>query len=208
MSAKHLALQVELPAVYTADIEGLREFQGDATESEFLLNCVGEPSVVRIRMEVSGEKDSCVVEVWGHIRDAKLVEPSRGYEPGTALTDEQLAENGVRLLRDERGYEWCQVPGDAPEDAPPETDAVHRGAIEPQRDADDLEELRLAVHKRLGGTTLEITSWAEAGVDVRWTRIYSDGVESDERFVNAPTMDAALRAILAHEDAWDAEEAE
>ena len=65
------------------------------------------------------------------------------------------------------------------------------------------------VLKRLGlGARLEITSWAEAGVDVRWTRIYSDGVESDERFVNAPTMDAALRAILAHEDAWDAEEAE
>ena len=129
MSAKHLALQVELPAVYTADIEGLREFQGDATESEFLLNCVGEPSVVRVRMEVSGEKDSSVVEVWGHIRDAKLVEPSRGYGPGTALTDEQLAENGVRLLRDERGCEWCQVPGDAPEDAPPETDAVHPFAL-------------------------------------------------------------------------------
>ena len=113
--AKHLALQVELPAVYTADIEGLREFVGDfTTEGEFLLNCVGEPSVVRVRMEISGEKDSDVVEVWGYVRDAALVEPSVGYGPDETLTDEQLAENGARLLRDERGCEWCRVPADPP----------------------------------------------------------------------------------------------
>jgi hypothetical protein len=106
---KHLALVIELPCMYTDDIDGLREFKFDATESDFLLNTVGEPSVVRLRMEISGEKDSEVVEVWGYVREAQLVEPSRGYGDGPKLTDEQLSEQGgYKLMRDEDACEWCQ----------------------------------------------------------------------------------------------------
>lgn len=92
---KHLALVIELPCMYTADIDGLREFKGDfESESDFILNCVGEPGVVRVRMEIGGEKESDVIEVWGYVREAQLVEPSRGYETKEPhLTDEQLAAN-------------------------------------------------------------------------------------------------------------------
>lgn len=107
-NGKHLALVIELPDTYTADIDGLREYQDEMPESDFLLNCVGEPSIVRVRMEIAGEKDSDVVEVWGHVREAKLVEPSRGYGPGPVLTGEQLAQNGWKLTRDEDACEWCQ----------------------------------------------------------------------------------------------------
>lgn len=107
---KHLALVIELPDTYTADIDGLREFKDDMSESEFLLNCVGEPSIVRVRMEIAGEKDSSVVEVWGHVREAMLVEPGLGYvtaEPH--LTGEQLATHGgSKLMRDGDGCEWCE----------------------------------------------------------------------------------------------------
>jgi hypothetical protein len=114
-SDQHLALVIELPCMYTADIAGLREFQDGMSESDFLLNCCGDPGVVRLRMEVSGEKDSEIVEVWGRIREAQLVETSKGYvthEPH--LTDEQLNAHGWKLMRDERACEWCQY--HAPED--------------------------------------------------------------------------------------------
>lgn len=95
--------------MYTADIDGLREFKGDESESDFILNCIGEPGVVRVRMEISGEKDSSIVEVWGSVREAQLVEPSRGYGDGPKLTDDQLAEQGgYKLTRDEDACEWCQ----------------------------------------------------------------------------------------------------
>lgn len=107
---KHLALVIELPCMYTADIDGLREFKADdGSESNFLLNCCGDPGIVRLRMEISGEKDSEVVEVWGYVREAQLVEPSRGYGIGAKLTDDQLAEHGgFKLTRDEDACEWCQ----------------------------------------------------------------------------------------------------
>lgn len=105
----HLALVIELPCMYTADIDALREFQDGMGESDFLLNCCGEPGVVRLRMEISGEKDSEVVEVWGRVREARLVEPSKGYGDGPKLTDEQLADQGgFKLTRDEDACEWCQ----------------------------------------------------------------------------------------------------
>jgi hypothetical protein len=103
MSAtKHYGFLVEVPALHTADLDELRKVDAEwETESEFLLNCCGEPSIVRMRMEISGEKDSEVVEVWGYVRQAQLVEPSRGYESAQPhLTDEQLAEHGFRLVPD------------------------------------------------------------------------------------------------------------
>lgn len=109
MSSKHLALVIELPDTYTDDIEGLREYKDDDSESDFLLNCIGEPSIVRVRMEISGEKDSEIVEVWGSVREAMLVEPGRGYGDGPHLTGTQLAEHGgYKLMRDEDACEWCQ----------------------------------------------------------------------------------------------------
>jgi hypothetical protein len=113
MSSPHLALQIELPCMFTDDIaEGgsLREMFASEhdSESDFILNCIGEPGVVRVRMEISGEKDGEVVEVWGFVRSASLVEPSRGFNAGSHLTDEQLAEQGGhKLMRDERACEWC-----------------------------------------------------------------------------------------------------
>lgn len=108
LSAKHIAFLVEVPAIYTADIDELRVVEGDFdSESDFLSNCMGEPGVVRLRTEISGEKDSEIVEVWGHIREVLLVEPSRGYGGNPKLADEQLEQEGWNLLRDE-GCEWCQ----------------------------------------------------------------------------------------------------
>lgn len=109
---KHLLLSIELPSVYTADIDlesDLRKEFG-ASDSEFILNWIGEPGVVRVRMEISGEKDSDVVEVWGSVREAALVEPSRGYVSAEAhLTEEQLAEDGRKLMREDDGCEWCKT---------------------------------------------------------------------------------------------------
>lgn len=110
---KHLALVIELPCMYTDDLDELREFgDPDGSESDFILNCCGEPRVVRLRMEIMGEKDSSIVEVWGHVREAQLVEPGRGYGAydDPHLTDDQLADVGSKLLRNERGCEWCQAP--------------------------------------------------------------------------------------------------
>jgi hypothetical protein len=108
LSAKHIAFLVEVPGIHTDDIDGLREVEWEFdSESDFLSNCVGEPGVVRLRAEVSGEKDSEVVEVWGHVREVSLVDPSRGYGGDPHLTDAQLDENGWKLLRDE-GCEWCE----------------------------------------------------------------------------------------------------
>lgn len=112
MSAeRHLALLIELPCTYTADIDGpLREYKfDDFSESDYILNCIGGPSIVRVRMEISGEKDSEVVEVWGAVREASLVEPSRGYGDRPHLTDAQLSEHGGhKLTRDVDACEWCQ----------------------------------------------------------------------------------------------------
>lgn len=107
---QHLALVIELPCFYTSDIDGLRECRGEfESESDFLSNCVGEPGIVRVRMEISGEKDSDVVEVWGHVREVQLVDPGRGYGDGPKLTDQQLEKHGgYKLMRDERACEWCQ----------------------------------------------------------------------------------------------------
>lgn len=110
-SVKHLALLIELPDTYVDDIEGLCADYRDEfdSESEFILNCIGEPSIVRVRMGISGEKDGEVVEVWGHVREAQLVERGRGYGPAPHLTGEQLAEyGGYKLTRDEDACEWCQ----------------------------------------------------------------------------------------------------
>jgi hypothetical protein len=109
---KHLLLSIELPSVYTADIDLESDLRKDfgASDSEFILNCIGEPGVARVRMEISGEKDSDVVEVWGSVREAALVEPSRGYVSAAPhITEDQLAEHGWKLMREDNDCEWCKT---------------------------------------------------------------------------------------------------
>lgn len=111
MSAdKHVALLIEVPVIYTDDLDDLREYRDEfETESDWLLDCIRVGGPVRLRVENEGEKDSEVIEVWGGIREASLVDPSRGYETGEPhLTDDQLREHGEhKLLRDERACDWC-----------------------------------------------------------------------------------------------------
>lgn len=108
---KHIALLVELPSLFTDDLDDYREYKSEfETESDWLENCIAVSGPVRLRVQVSGEKESDVVEVWGDIREVQLVDPSRGYsvdEP--ALTEDQLAKNGSHLLRDENACEWCMT---------------------------------------------------------------------------------------------------
>ena len=94
-----IVFEVEIPAIYTADLDGLREWQHDMTESEFLLNCIGEPGVCRLRSEISGDKDSTIEEVWGHVRAARLDTPSPG------ITDKWLAEQGWKLVPEDDGWD-------------------------------------------------------------------------------------------------------
>jgi hypothetical protein len=114
VSDKVIVLEVEVPAIYTADLDELRDhWQRDAgSESDFLLNCIGEPSAVRLRTEISGEKDSEITEVWGQVRAARLEEPSPG------VTDDELADRGWKLLRDEDSCEWCDLERHTPEGTP------------------------------------------------------------------------------------------
>lgn len=102
-----IVFEIEVPSIYTADFEDgpLREQTlGDFnTESEWLLNCLGEPGTVRLRVETAGEKDSTVQEVWGQVKGARL-EKATGN-----LTDEFFERNGRRLMADEGdGCEHCE----------------------------------------------------------------------------------------------------
>ena len=90
----HVFLTIELPSFYTDDmVEGgelwpyLSEFD---SESDFILDAMGQPSIVKLRTEVSGEKEGDVIEVWGAVHSASLGPASRGYGPGPHLTMEQL----------------------------------------------------------------------------------------------------------------------
>ena len=90
---KHVVLEVEVPVIYTADLDDLREYRDEFdSESDWLLNCIRVGGPVRLRLEVEGEKDSEVVEVWGDVRAAKLVDPAPG------LADESLREHGKHRL--------------------------------------------------------------------------------------------------------------
>jgi hypothetical protein len=109
---RHIALLIEIPAIYTDDLPGMLADYHDefGNESEALSNMIGEPHIARVRFEISGEKDSDVQEVWGYVREVQLVEPSRGYEGAEPhLTDAQLEKHGgYKLMRDEDACEWCQ----------------------------------------------------------------------------------------------------
>lgn len=99
---KHIVFEVEVPVIYTADLDDLREYRGSfETESDWLMNCIRATGICRLRTEIEGEKDSSIEEVWGHIRAVRLESPGRGYGSEPHLTDEQLAEHGWKLVPDE-----------------------------------------------------------------------------------------------------------
>jgi hypothetical protein len=113
--AKHVVFAVEVPVIYTEDIdidEARREYFPDSgmSDSEILLNHIGEPGLVKLTTEVSGDKDSEVIEVLGVIRSASLEDPSPGLddddlqEQAWKLQPEQdeLIEAAVRRLRREK----------------------------------------------------------------------------------------------------------
>lgn len=92
---RHLVLSIEIPAFYTEDIdiEAIRRdcFEGSGmSDSEILLNHIGEPGLVRLVMEISGEKEGDVVDVLGCVRAWKL-QPDQ----------DELIEHAVRKLRRE-----------------------------------------------------------------------------------------------------------
>jgi len=102
---KHLVLAVELPSVHTADLPAIIEEYRDEfnSESDCILNAIATHCVVRVRVQISGEKDGSVEEVWGSIREARLETASKG------CSEESLAHAGGCLLRDEDdGCEWCE----------------------------------------------------------------------------------------------------
>lgn len=97
---KHLVLSIELPSFYTEDINIEAErrdyFQGSGiSDSEILLGHVGDPGLVKLTMEVSGEKYSEVIETLGMVRTASLMTPTPG------LTDEDLDEQAWKLRPDQ-----------------------------------------------------------------------------------------------------------
>ncbi len=63
------------------------------------------------------------------------------------------------------------------------------------------------VHERIGGLGVDIRTFGESGqIEIHWKRDYA-GVWSDERFLTADSLSAALRAILDHENQADREDA-
>ena len=95
---KHLMLAIELPSFYTEDIDIDRErrefFDDDASDSDIILGLCGEPVVVHLTMEVSGEKDSEVIDVLGLVCEASLREAS-------GVTTEYLEEHAWKLRVDQ-----------------------------------------------------------------------------------------------------------
>jgi hypothetical protein len=113
---KHLKLAIELPTFYTADIDVERErrefFDDDASDSDIILGHCGEPGVVHLTMEVSGEKDSEVIDVLGVVSEASLCEPS-------GVTTEYLEEHAWKLRIDQDEAIEAAVRRLRREDVPP-----------------------------------------------------------------------------------------
>lgn len=128
---KSLALAIELPSFYTADIDVERErrefFDSDAPDSDIILGHCGEPGVVHLTMEVSGEKDSEVIDVLGVVCEASLREPS-------GVTTEYLEEHAWKLRVDQDEAIEVAVRRLRREDVPPaEILELLEGEVEEQK---------------------------------------------------------------------------
>jgi len=113
MAGKHVVFAIEVPAMYTEDIDierDRREFYDGSSmsDSDILLGYFGEPSLVKLTTEVSGEKDSDVIEVLGVIRSASLEDATEDdddlQEIAHKLQPEQdeAIEHAVHRLRREK----------------------------------------------------------------------------------------------------------
>lgn len=67
------------------------------------------------------------------------------------------------------------------------------------------DELLAHVHERLGGLGVDIQTFGDGTVEVRWKRSY-DGIWSDERWAATSSLTAALNHILKHEADADIED--
>jgi hypothetical protein len=96
---KHLVLAIEVPAFYTEDIDVEQErreyFDASTSDSEIVLGHMGQPNIVRLTMEVSGEKDSEIIDVLDDVREASLQPPTPG------VTDDDLQEHAWKLQVDQ-----------------------------------------------------------------------------------------------------------
>lgn len=63
-------------------------------------------------------------------------------------------------------------------------------------------DLLTRVHEKLG-LGVDIQTWANGTVEVRWKRDYGDEGWSDERFAMADSLEGALQAVLDHEQRAD-----
>jgi hypothetical protein len=106
---KHIVFRIEVPAIYTDDIETLKADLGleGMTDSEFILNTIGEPGVVLLTARVSGEKDSDVMTVYGSILEAELCDPTTTDEKLRGSDD--LEAEPDQVLR--RAIEGMQIAG-------------------------------------------------------------------------------------------------
>ncbi len=66
----------------------------------------------------------------------------------------------------------------------------------------DVDDLLTRVRQRLGGG-VDIQTFANGDVEVRWRRLFEGDEMSDERFAQGHTLREALEAVLAHEDDVD-----
>ena len=73
---------------------------------------------------------------------------------------------------------------------------------------EDIDAILNRVQARIGRTRWGMTiSCVPGKVGISWRRLYADGVESDQRMVEEPTLREALLAVLAWEDEADAADA-
>ena len=68
-------------------------------------------------------------------------------------------------------------------------------------------DLLARVHERTG-LGVDIQTWTNGNVEIRWKRDYGEEGWSDERFAIANSIDGALQAVLDHERKADREEAD
>lgn len=111
MSDKNVVFAIEVPAMYTEDIDiarDRRESYEGMSDSEILLGYFGEPSLVKITTEISGEKDSDVIEVLGVIRSASLEKATEDDDDLQEIAwklqpqQDEAIEQAVRRLRREK----------------------------------------------------------------------------------------------------------
>ena len=72
----------------------------------------------------------------------------------------------------------------------------------------DIDALLARTHERIGCLGLDITTYGNGDVDIRWRRDYLSVGLSDERVITAaPSLTAALYEVIAREDLADERDA-